>query len=184
MPRIGLLSDSHGRADTTARAVRLLLDHGAELLIHLGDVGNEHVLDELLVHAPAGDGGADVDDKRASGKLVEAHVVFGNVDWDADNLARYARSIGLAVDHPVGRLSAEGASVVFLHGHDERAFAAELGRGPAYLCHGHTHKPRDDRAGPTRIVNPGALFRAAEHTVAVLDTDADAVTFLTLPRHV
>ena len=50
--------------------------------------------------------------------------------------------------------------------------------GVAYLCHGHTHATRDERLGPTRVINPGALFRARRHTVAVLDLARDEVSFL------
>ena len=53
MPLIGLLSDSHGRAPTTQRGVDLLLDGGAELLLHLGDVGTVEVIDALCTPGPA-----------------------------------------------------------------------------------------------------------------------------------
>ena len=36
----------------------------------------------------------------------------------------------------------------------------------------------DERVGTVRVINPGALFRAKERTVALLDTAADAVRFL------
>ena len=47
-----------------------------------------------------------------------------------------------------------------------------------YLLHGHTHVRRDERVGKVRIINPGALHRAREKTVAVLDTDTDRLTFV------
>jgi predicted phosphodiesterase len=49
-----------------------------------------------------------------------------------------------------------------------------------YLLHGHTHVKRDERVGRTRVINPGALHRAREKTVAVLDTATDMLTFLTV----
>lgn len=174
MPRIGLLSDSHGRAQTTRKAVDRLLRQGAQVLVHLGDVGTLEVIDELRASVPAADGG---NPDAAIGEPIEAHVVFGNVDWDADSMTRYARSLGIAVDHPVGRLDCDGRRLVFLHGHDSAAMARELAAEPAYLCHGHSHRTRDERVGPTRVINPGALFRASEYTVALLDTDADRLTF-------
>lgn len=158
MARIGLLSDSHGRAPTTRAAVGVLIDAGAEMLIHLGDVGNDLVLDAL-----AGD--------------VEAHVVFGNTDYDWQPLADYARQIGLIVDHPVGRLNIDGKILVFQHGDSRTAMTAALHEQATYLCHGHTHLQRDERVGMTRVINPGALQRASVYTVALLDTQADQVTF-------
>lgn len=174
MPKIGLISDSHGRATTTRRAVEILLEAGAQMLIHLGDVGSVEVIDELVVE-PVG------------GKAIEVRLVFGNVDWDRASMAQYAQHLGLLVCDPVGRLPLSAAKVpvdakavrelVFLHGDDAEAMTSALAANPAYLCHGHSHRPRDERSGVTRIINPGALFRAQSYTVALLDTDTDELKF-------
>jgi putative phosphoesterase len=168
LPKIGLLSDSHGRATTTRRAVEVLLKAGVDCLIHLGDVGSLEVIDELVV-APPG-----------RPKPLEVRLVFGNVDWDRESMAHYAAHLGLVVDDPVGHLKLDEGTreLVFLHGDDALAMTAALAGNPAYLCHGHSHRPRDERAGATRIINPGALFRAQSYTVAVLDTARDVLTFL------
>lgn len=176
MPKIGLLSDSHGRAATTRRAVEALLAVGAEVLIHLGDVGSLEVIDELIPVPPE------------NGPAIGVRVVFGNVDWDRTAMARYAKDVGVTVDDPVGTLElplAAGSApsigprrLIFLHGDDAAAMTAALESRPAYLCHGHSHHPRDERSGATRLINPGALFRAQSYTVALLDTDTDTLTFL------
>jgi len=148
--------------------VNLLLEHGAELLIHLGDVGSLEVIDALVT---AGDDGTP----------VEAHLVFGNVDWDADSLHAYADSLGVRVDHPVGRLPLDGERMlVFTHGHEPAAMDDAVSSGAAYLCHGHSHARRDERVNGTRVINPGGLFRASEYTVALLDTAGDDVRFFTV----
>ena len=172
MPRIGLLSDSHGRAATTRRAVDLLLAQGAELLLHLGDVGGTQVIDALAVESPA-----------APGTQVEARLVFGNTDWDAAALATYARHLGIHVDHPAGHLDVEGGHLVFCHGHQPDVLDRAVAQGARYLCHGHTHRTLDVRRGPgpTRIINPGALFRARIHTVALLDTAGDELRVYPVP---
>lgn len=186
MARIGLLSDSHGRAATTRRAVDLLRGAGAEVLIHLGDVGTVEVVDALCVDALDG------------GDQLEAHVVFGNTDWDQASLASYAYDLDIAVDDPLGCLRLTRAAtapsrvptgataapvdeernvLMFCHGHEERRMAEALASHPRYLCHGHTHRQSDIRQNGTRIINPGALFRAASYTVALLDTTTDRLTF-------
>lgn len=167
LPRIGLLSDSHGRARTTRQAVDVLLSHDVDLLVHLGDVGTVEVIDALAVDAP------DHDPPRT----IEAHLVFGNTDWDSAALARYARELGVQVDDPVGRLPVEGGTLVFCHGHEPDVLNQALAEQVRYLCHGHTHRTLDQRQGPTRVINPGALFRASQYTVAVLDTAEDKLTF-------
>ncbi|MFW6031793.1 MAG: metallophosphoesterase family protein [Phycisphaeraceae bacterium] len=164
MPRIGLLSDSHGQAPTTHQAVEVLLGRGAELLIHLGDVGSAEVLDALA--RPAEGGG-----------MVETHVIFGNSDWDERALSRYAADLGLQVDHPAGRIELAEGPLVFCHGHQHEVIRRALAEPVRYLCHGHSHRAEDRREGETRIINPGALFRARRYSVAVLDTDADQLAF-------
>lgn len=171
LTRIGLLSDSHGRAGTTERAVRLLLQQGVDLIVHLGDIGSVEVIDALV----------DRLDER--GELdPPVRAVLGNCDWDEEGLSRYAESLGVRMDHPVGRLEVDDRTVVFQHGHQDAAMEQALAGGTDYLCHGHTHRPRDERIDGCRVINPGALFRAAEYTVAVLDVSADALTFHTVPE--
>jgi len=159
---IGVLSDSHGHAARTALAVSALVDAGAGLLIHLGDFETEEVLDELAGHP--------------------ARIVFGNCDWDRAGLARHARHLGVTVDDPCGEIVAAGKRVVFTHGHVARHLLGAVASGADYLLHGHTHEVRDERIGATRVVNPGALFRAARYTAAVLDPAGDALRILELPR--
>jgi len=171
LTRIGLLSDSHGRAATTERAVRLLLSEGVDLIVHLGDIGRVDVIDALVER---------IDERGELDPPV--HAVLGNCDWDEEGLTRYGRSLGIAMDHPVGRLDVEERTVVFQHGHQDAAMEQALAGGADYLCHGHTHRPRDERVDRCRVINPGALFRAAEYTVAVLDVARDALTFHNVPE--
>jgi uncharacterized protein len=160
--RIGILSDSHGRADTTRRAVSQLLEHGAEMLLHLGDIETEAVIDELVGH--------------------NARIIFGNCDWDERGLTRYAEHVGVAVDHPLGRLTIGGRSIAYTHGHLETAMSQALAEKPDYLLHGHSHAVRDEVLDGTRIINPGALFRAVRYTAAVLDVSSGKLLILDLGK--
>jgi predicted phosphodiesterase len=45
------------------------------------------------------------------------------------------------------------------------------------LLHGHSHRMRNERVGRTRVVNPGALHRAAVRTVGIVELPALAVAF-------
>lgn len=172
MPRIGLLSDSHGRSATTRRAVEMLTEHGAEMLLHLGDVGTVEVIDTLVVPG------------ATNAQQLPARLVFGNTDWDRDSLERYAKELGVAVDDPVGKLtlsdSERTCSLVYCHGDDPLPMNQAIDEEVDYLCHGHTHRCTDSRQGTTRIINPGALFRADRYTVAILDTATDELTSYTL----
>ncbi len=146
--RVGLLSDSHGRAERTERAVDALLAAGADVLIHAGDIETEQVLDCLAGH--------------------NAHIVWGNCDWDRAGLERYAKDIGIAVHADAGELEADGVRIAFTHGHLPAALRTAMASGARYLVHGHTHERRDEFVDGVRIINPGALHRARPFTVALL----------------
>ncbi|MFO0874765.1 MAG: YfcE family phosphodiesterase [Phycisphaerales bacterium] len=150
-PLLGLLSDTHGHADRAAAAVRALRAGGATLILHLGDVGSEAVLEELVG--------------------TNARVVFGNCD-DETLLRRHAERLGIAVDHPLGRLEFEGVRIAYSHGHLPHLLEQAQRDGVDWLFHGHTHVIRDEVRGATRIVNPGALHRAERYTVALVDLAA------------
>jgi len=163
--RLGLVSDSHGKIERTRRAVALLLERGADAILHLGDICDEDVLDALV--GLRGAGGVD----------VPARALLGNMDLDPHGMTRYADSLGVPIDHPAGRYRMSGKSIAAHHGHlrgfEERAG----GEGADYYLHGHTHRARDERRGGVRVINPGAIMRAPRHTCALLDCAGDEVTF-------
>lgn len=138
----------------------MLLDRGCSILLHLGDIGSDSVIDELVGH--------------------NAHIVLGNCD--ENDLGRYAELVGVINHHPVGRIEFDGRMIAFTHGHVEQELQRALHDGVAYLLHGHTHEVRDERFGLTRVVNPGALHRAARYTAAVLEPANDRLEIVELPR--
>ena len=159
---IGILSDTHDRADATKAAVELLKQHGAEFYIHCGDVGSERVLDQL-----AG---------------LPVAFVWGNNDWDRKSLEEYARTLGLDCRGAMADLQLDGKRLAVIHGDD---FALRrkllLEQKYDYLLLGHTHLRQDERSGKTRVINPGALYRAREKSVALLRTDTDMLRFFVVP---
>ena len=152
------MSDSHGDATATARAIQLLESRGAEKLIHCGDICSESVLDEFAGH--------------------DVTFVWGNCDSPSRALRKYVSSLDLAWPEALVQIDAAGKKIAVFHGH-EPAFspAIESGRFD-YIFYGHTHKYADDMIEKTRVMNPGALYRAAVKTVALVDTASDSVIFL------
>ena len=156
---IGLLSDTHDRLNATIAAMRVLREAGAQFFLHGGDVGGERILDCL-----AGDKSA---------------FVFGNNDWDRRELARYAESIGVQCLDEFGEITLDGKRFAITHGDDSaRLKRIHNDQRHDYLITGHTHVKRDERVGKIRWINPGALHRAREKTVAVLDPGTDILKFL------
>lgn len=167
--QVGLLSDSHGNNDRLGQAAKLLLDHGAEVLVHCGDIVDENALHQL-------------------GKLhVPAYAVAGNMDRDllkqlnlAAELARVVFAPD-AVTLPLG----DGRKLAATHGHHEQLLK-DLAADPdvTYLCHGHTHRRRDERFGNTRVINPGSLYKPKDRPspgCMLLDTDTDTLQAFDLP---
>ncbi|MEE8171154.1 MAG: metallophosphoesterase family protein, partial [Phycisphaerae bacterium] len=146
---VGILSDSHGDALATARAVELLDERGAEVLFHCGDVCGTDVLDAL------------------AGR--RAHFVWGNCDQPPPAWRAYVTTIGLKWPDGPLHVTLEGKRIALAHGH-EREFEG-LFRDPEldYVFFGHSHVYEDRRARFARGVNPGALHRARIKTVATLD---------------
>jgi len=159
---IGILSDTHDRAEMMAAAIALLRQKNAEFFVHCGDVGNEHVLDHL-----AG---------------LKAAFIWGNNDWDRIALERYAQQIGVGCYGSQADLMLAGKRFAVIHGDDLRLRQRLLdSQEYDYLLQGHTHVKFDGRVGRTRIINPGALHRAKPKTVAMLDTESDRLEFLEVP---
>jgi len=167
---IGLLSDAHGDAAMARAGVAALVNAGARSLVYLGDVCGDAVIDALA--------GVTTD----GGEPVPARLVFGNMDFEVGPSTRYAESIGVGVDHPCGVYVCGGRSLVATHGHLQGFEESAVRTGADYFLHGHTHRVRDERAGSTRILNPGALHRAPELTVAILDPREDSVEVIGVPK--
>lgn len=155
--RLGIISDTHGRATRARRAIDMLFARGATRIIHLGDVGDEAVLDLL-----AG---------------IEALVVFGNCD-DERGLERYARILGIPVAHPGAVIEVKARRIGLTHGHLDRELRRLLDLEPEFLLHGHTHEIRDERIGRTRVLNPGALHRASRMTAMILEPESGHVEWI------
>jgi hypothetical protein len=157
--RIGILSDTHDRLPAMQAGLNLLRQSGAEFFIHCGDVGSERILDQL-----AG---------------LPSAFVWGNNDWDRPALERYAHNLGIACYGDFGELEFNGKRFAVIHGDDLRLRQRILTeQRHDYLLQGHTHLRHDEKIGAVRCINPGALYRARDKSVATLDTETDRLTFL------
>lgn len=158
MALIGIMSDSHGDAAATARAIELLTQRGATKFIHCGDICGEGVLDELAGH--------------------DCAFIWGNCDSPSAPLRKYVRTLGLPWPDGPLQLKLSRKRVAVFHGH-EPEFPRSVESGDFdYIFYGHTHRLADQRVKGCRVINPGALYRARIKTVALVDAAADSVRFL------
>ncbi len=145
---LGVVSDTHGHTTHTVKAIRMLESLAVDQVLHCGDIGSEEIV-PLFAAWPT-------------------HFVLGNVDYE-----RYLRDAivaeGQSYHGRFAELQLEGVSIALLHGDDELLLRNTIASGQfGLVCHGHTHKQRLEQIGPTLVLNPGALYRASQHSVAVV----------------
>ena len=151
--RLGVISDTHGHVELTRPAVRMLESLEVEAVLHCGDIGSIAVV-ELFAAWPT-------------------HFVFGNCDENTIVLAAAIERAGQTCHGLFGELEFDGIKVALLHSHERNRFREAIDSGRYRLvCYGHTHVAAIDRRGDTLVLNPGAIYRASPHTIAVVDLPA------------
>lgn len=159
--RVGILSDTHGHADLTRPAVRMFESLGVEHVLHCGDIGSAEVV-ELFASWPT-------------------DFVFGNCDTDVKPLRAAIEQAGKNCHGEFADLTLAGVRIALLHSHDRRLFVASVGSGRyEIVCYGHTHIAAIEQRGDTLLINPGAIYRAKPHSVAVLDLPQKVATIVKL----
>lgn len=161
--KLGLISDTHNQVDRTIAAMKLLLDAGAEAIFHSGDFTRVEIL-PLCADKPL-------------------YYVFGNNDvYESEALVATGESCGATCLKWGGAVELADRRIAITHGHLSQEMRDLLADKPDYFISGHTHVAQDSRSGSTRLINPGALHRASEYSVATLDLATDELKFLEVPR--
>jgi uncharacterized protein len=157
--RIGIVSDTHGHLGNTRKAVEVLAGRGVECVLHCGDVGSSEIV-PLFGRWPT-------------------HFVFGNCDHDGEELTRTIELSEQTSHGAFGSIELDGCPIAVLHGHDSRRLRETIASQKYRLvCYGHTHVPEHHYEGETLVLNPGALFRANPHTIAIVELPSLAVCTL------
>jgi putative phosphoesterase len=147
--RIGIMSDTHGDTHNTRVAVRMFESLEIDLLIHCGDIGSMEVVSLL--------------------EPWQSHFVLGNMD-PGNGLAKYIVEAGQTFHERFGQLEIDGRKIAFLHGDDTQLLQESIiSQNWDLICFGHTHSATHFRQGQTLVVNPGAIRRTANPSVAIVD---------------
>ncbi len=148
--RLGIISDTHGHVELTRPAVRMLESLEVDTVLHCGDIGSMAVV-ELFAQWPT-------------------HFVFGNCDERMTAFAEEIKAAGQTCHGLFGELEFDGVKVALLHSHERYRFREAISSGRYNLvCYGHTHVAAIDQHGETVVLNPGAIYRANPHSIAVVD---------------
>jgi len=128
----------------------MLSSLGVDVVLHCGDIGSPDIV-PLFSAWPT-------------------HFVFGNVDYDSRELRAAIAAAGQTCHGLCGDLTLAGVRVGLLHSHDAQLFQKMIASGDWQLiCYGHTHVAEKHQEGPTWVLNPGALYRADPHSLAIVD---------------
>ncbi len=137
--KLGVFSDTHDNLDNMRTVLDAYRSEGITQLIHCGDMTSA----ETALH------------------LQDFQVIYvdGNMDQASEEIYRTLRDLNsknLSVPTYEGEI--EGVPIAVTHGDDEPELERLIQAGSFhYVFHGHTHRRRDERHGPTRVFNPGAL---------------------------
>jgi hypothetical protein len=130
-------------------------------VLHCGDVGAKEVV-ELFASWPT-------------------DFVVGNCDHHPERLAAIITEAGQTCHGQFGELQLDNRRIALLHGDDGAKLRAVTEQSQYDLvCYGHTHVAAIDRHGRTLAVNPGALYRANPHSLAIVDLTELEASIITL----
>ena|SRR5579883_275727 len=156
---LGILADTHNELARTRVAVQLLRSAGAEALVHCGDLASPPIV--------------------AACAVLPCWFVFGNHDADnVPSLQRAAEEFGAVCLGWRGVAECAGKRIGVAHGHLTSDVRWVLAQQPDYLLSGHAHFASDVVVGSVRRINPGALYRADEYTVALLEVESGELQVL------
>lgn len=158
---LGVVSDTHGHVPYTQAAIRMLLSLEVDAVLHCGDIGSVEI-PPLFAPWPT-------------------HFVFGNVDHEADDLEAVIRQHKLTCHRRFADLILDGRRIAVIHSDDFRRFRDTITSGEYDLvCYGHSHLAEQHHEGQTLVLNPGALYRANPHSIAVVDLKTMQATIVNL----
>jgi putative phosphoesterase len=142
-------------------ATHILRESGAELMLHCGDVGGRHVLDEM--------------------KDLESAFVWGDTDKDRMGLLRHAQRIGVACYGVLADVELGGKRIAVLHGDDKKLLQRLITEQQHdFVIWGHGPEREDKVVGRTRVIHPGSLYGGTSRTIALIDTESAGIRSVTI----
>lgn len=159
--RLGIVSDTHGHVLNTMAAIRMLETLGVEEVLHCGDICSTEI-PQLFTQWPT-------------------HFVFGNCDPNEAELSTAIVAAGQRCHDRFGDITLAGRRIALVHSDNARLFRKAKTCGLFDLvCYGHTHEAEQHHEGKTLVLNPGALYRANPHSIAIVDLATMEATIVPL----
>lgn len=151
---IGVISDTHDNFRDSRKAAEIFKEKKIQTILHAGDLENPAILE--IFHE------------------FEIYLTHGNVDPDIAEINQklfYMKKSECRVHYDI---QLHQKNILLTHGDNIPYFRAAVESGNYhYIIKGHTHFPEDYRRNNIRILNPGALARASQFTIGILDLRKD-----------
>lgn len=163
--KICLLSDSHDHVALLDAAVAEAKAHGAEAVLHCGDLVAPSTLHCLEKHG------------------LPVHLIHGNNTGDLYTLARLAADPASVVQyHGMDAGLVLAGRRIFLVHYPHYARAMAVTGDWDLVCCGHSHKPAEERVanmqgGRTLLVNPGTVGGVGKAPATWMLGDLDSLEF-------
>ena len=153
---IGIMSDTHNDIEMILKALDEFHARKISMLIHAGDITSPRLISFF--------------------KDFDTKIVLGNGDLDYDLINSECIKFGFGPVQKVRTITVDSKLIHVSHGNNVIEFRNAVDSAKYdYIIKGHTHVFEDYVLHGTHVINPGALYRADEHTVAVLDLDTGKV---------
>ena len=155
---IGIISDTHENEAAIKKAVEIFKKSNVDFVVHCGDIISPPMLEHF--------------------NGLKMKFVFGNNDGERDGLNKNAQALGFEEITDEKEFEYKSKKFYVYHGTDRGKLGSAIKSNKYdYVLTGHTHIKRDEKTGKTRIINPGALFRIKNYTIALLDELTDELRF-------
>jgi len=157
--KIGIISDSHDRVENTQKALQMIKEKGASVLIHCGDFCAPFMMNEL---------------SKFEGEI---HCVFGNID-DRFVTPNRAKEFGINFHGDLAELEFDGKKLAVNHYPNLAEALASSGKYDA-VFYGHNHTADKKQIGNTLLCNPGELMGwKGRVSFAIYDTEKNDVEII------
>lgn len=156
---VGIISDTHENEPVMKKAVKIFKEKKPDFVVHCGDIVSPPVLENF--------------------RGLKMKFVFGNNDGEKEGLNRKAKEFGFEEISDEKEFEYQGKKFYVYHGTKRDILLTAIeSQEYDYVLTGHTHIKRNEVIGKTRVINPGALFRAPRYTIAFLDVPTGDVEFV------
>jgi len=162
---VGIMADTHDHLPLVDKAVKVLNEQNAELVLHAGD----YIAPFVVPHF-----------KPLKAKFIG---VFGNNDGERNGLEKKFREIDAEIHGNFADVTVDGIKIALLHGSEEELLRSLINvESHDIIIHGHTHEAKTYLKGRTLVINPGEVcgYLTDKSTFALLNSRTKEVKIIEL----